>query len=245
MLTRKRIRLQSENAEVEEEKGMEFYRNIYYRYVSPTGRVSGENIFAQTDEFIVLIYNQPKSSLHLLLLPKQTFLNVKSCRELSPTNLEKIQRLHSAAAIIVDHLISESTLANSLLEVNCSVLEEKLSVPTFTNTESLKNSPRIKMGYHALPSFEPLHIHILTDDFNSTWLKTRRQWNTFNSAFFLDCSSIEEWLSSNYNIEDLLPDNEELEIYLRNPIKCLHCQSAMKDIRTLKAHLAAEHRNIS
>lgn len=204
-----------------------------------------QSIFLQTKEFVVLFNSQPKSKLHLLLLPRTSFLHVKNSQELSPNHFEKLKRLHSAANIIVDfilrHTISSNDLLRSVGNNSIDALVSKLSLPTY-ETDNLQVSPRILMGYHARPSFEPLHMHILTDDFDSIWLKTRRQWNTFNTAYFLDCASIEEWLTSGYTIGDLLPEDlQEFEIYLSQKIRCLHCRKAMKDIRTLKAHLKAFH----
>ena len=227
--------------------GVDYYRNIYYRYVSEDNYLTDENIFLQTREFIVLFCSQPLSKIHLLLLPKLSFLNVKNCRELSPQNLTKIRRLHSAAYIIVDHLVRFFVSSNSQLheEKSCEQLLAKLSETNY-KMDNLLSSQRIKIGYHARPTFEPLHLHILTDDFDSTWLKTRRQWNSFNTACFLESTSIEEWLGSGYTISELLPENmDELENHLMQPIRCSHCTSVLKDIRSLKTHLKTLHQNDS
>lgn len=41
------------------------------------------------------------------------------------------------------------------------------------------------MGYHAVPSMDRLHLHVLSDDFNSTSMKTRKHWNSYNTRFFM------------------------------------------------------------
>lgn len=46
-----------------------------------------------------------------------------------------------------------------------------------------------KIGYHASPSMQRLHLHVLSKDFESPCLKTKIHWNSFNTEFFLstDC----------------------------------------------------------
>ncbi|XP_023713355.1 aprataxin isoform X2 [Cryptotermes secundus] len=50
--------------------------------------------------------------------------------------------------------------------------------------ESHPNS-NFKLGYHAEASMSRLHLHVISDDFNSTCLKTRKHWNTFTTDFFV------------------------------------------------------------
>lgn len=42
-----------------------------------------------------------------------------------------------------------------------------------------------KIGYHAKPSMQRLHLHVISRDFHSSWLKTKKHWNSFNSSFLL------------------------------------------------------------
>lgn len=42
-----------------------------------------------------------------------------------------------------------------------------------------------KIGYHAEPSMQQLHLHVISTDFNSTSLKTKKHWNSFNTDFFV------------------------------------------------------------
>jgi len=41
------------------------------------------------------------------------------------------------------------------------------------------------MGYHAMPSMQRLHLHVISTDFNSPYLKTKYHWNSFTTSFFL------------------------------------------------------------
>lgn len=41
-----------------------------------------------------------------------------------------------------------------------------------------------KIGYHISPSMQRLHLHVISTDFNSNYLKTKKHWNSFNTDFF-------------------------------------------------------------
>lgn len=41
-----------------------------------------------------------------------------------------------------------------------------------------------KIGYHSAPSMQRLHVHVISNDFVSTSLKTKTHWNSFNTDFF-------------------------------------------------------------
>lgn len=42
-----------------------------------------------------------------------------------------------------------------------------------------------KIGYHAEPSMQQVHLHVISTDFNSPSLKTKKHWNSFNTAYFV------------------------------------------------------------
>lgn len=42
-----------------------------------------------------------------------------------------------------------------------------------------------KIGYHASPSMQRLHVHVISKDFDSICLKTKIHWNSFCTDFFL------------------------------------------------------------
>ncbi|XP_024216739.1 aprataxin isoform X2 [Halyomorpha halys] len=44
---------------------------------------------------------------------------------------------------------------------------------------------KFKFGYHAEPSMKRLHMHVISDDFNSPTLKTKKHWNSYTTGFFI------------------------------------------------------------
>lgn len=43
-----------------------------------------------------------------------------------------------------------------------------------------------RIGFHAKPSMDHLHLHVVSTDFVSTFMKTKKHWNSFNTEHFLD-----------------------------------------------------------
>ena len=54
-----------------------------------------------------------------------------------------------------------------------------------------------QVGFHAIPSLYPLHLHVMTRDLDSPLIKNKHHWHSFSTAFFLPLSrvtaSIEEF----------------------------------------------------
>lgn len=60
------------------------------------------------------------------------------------------------------------------------------------------------MGYHAVASMSPLHLHVLSDDFNSTSMKTAKHWNSYNTRFFLHSRGRLGWTCNNCELSDYI-----------------------------------------
>lgn len=48
-----------------------------------------------------------------------------------------------------------------------------------------QNSESFKIGYHAEPSMKQVHLHVISTDFDSPYLKNKKHWNSFNTEFFV------------------------------------------------------------
>lgn len=103
--------------------------------------------------------------------------------------------------------------------------------------EELKSknpSLRFRHGYHAVPSMARLHMHVISQDFDSACLKTKKHWNSFTSEFFKDAKDIIRILETNGKI-DL--DKEKYEALLKLPLKCHVCHAELPNMPKLKAHI--------
>ena len=109
------------------------------------------------DEHTRVIYDAyPKANVHLLVLP----LN-----DLLPTQVSEFNLHH----------LPELKKAHNIARGIAECINERHGVK-FWNC---------KIGYHAKPSMSDLHIHIITQDFDSEKLKNKKHWNSFNTEFFV------------------------------------------------------------
>jgi len=78
------------------------------------------------------------------------------------------------------------------------------------------------IGVHAIPSCKQLHIHIISDDFNSKFMKHKRQWNSFNTEYLIPIDHLIEQIdiSGNVSIDERYYNNV-INQGLQCP-KCVH-----------------------
>ncbi|KAG5550611.1 hypothetical protein RHGRI_015531 [Rhododendron griersonianum] len=88
-----------------------------------------------------------------------------------------------------------------------------------------------RLGYHSAPSMRQLHLHVISQDFDSKHLKNKKHWNSFNSAFFLDSVDVMEEIDKFG--QATLKDEDILSMELR----CHRCRSAHPNIPRLKSHI--------
>ncbi|ONL96967.1 Transcription factor bHLH140 [Zea mays] len=90
-----------------------------------------------------------------------------------------------------------------------------------------------RLGYHSVPSMRQLHLHIISQDFNSASLKNKKHWNSFTTSFFRDSVDVIEEIEQNGSTTTS-SDEKVLAMELR----CHRCRSAHPNIPKLKSHIA-------
>jgi len=91
------------------------------------------------------------------------------------------------------------------------------------------------IGYHAIPSMQRLHLHVISTDFNSPCLKTKYHWNSFATPFFLRSSDVCRQLREEGEIKKISP--QRCTEYLSTKLKCHICSTQPKNMPDLKRHL--------
>ena len=91
-----------------------------------------------------------------------------------------------------------------------------------------------RMGYHAVPSMARLHLHVISQDFDSSCLKNKKHWNSFTSEFFLDAKDVTEQLKKSGKITI---DKLKYEQMLKLPLKCHMCDKVFSNMPRLKSHI--------
>ena len=59
------------------------------------------------------------------------------------------------------------------------------------------DSSEVKAGFHAVPSMTRLHLHVISQDFDSPCLKNKKHWNSFTTEFFLSHQDVVSQLETN------------------------------------------------
>ncbi|KAK9168087.1 hypothetical protein Syun_000227 [Stephania yunnanensis] len=90
-----------------------------------------------------------------------------------------------------------------------------------------------RLGYHSDPSMRQLHLHVISQDFNSSYLKNKKHWNTFNTAFFRDSGDVINEISR-HGKATLSVDEKLLSMELR----CHRCRSVHPNLPRLKSHIS-------
>lgn len=94
----------------------------------------------------------------------------------------------------------------------------------------------LRAGFHAVPSMRQLHLHLISQDFDSACLKNKKHWNSFATDFFVPP---EEWIEQLRADGRLVVDKHAQEAKLKAQMLCPVSGKVLKDMPTLKDHLAS------
>lgn len=130
--------------------------------------------------------------------------------------IERITTLYDLGA---DHL--------PLVNLMVKAAREKivLNHPEFT----------FKMGFHAIPSMAQVHMHVISQDFDSDCLKNKKHWNSFNTDYFIPCEKVLDLLKTCGNVQNC--QNGDKKDLLGKDLVCNQCSFKPKNMPDLKKHL--------
>lgn len=100
-----------------------------------------------------------------------------------------------------------------------------------------------KIGYHSIPSLHPLHLHILSSDYDSSCITARKHITSFSSPFFVTSEALEYHLESAFAVmktpHSLFVDvrKQRAEDFLKySPLACNRCGRMAKALPDWKRH---------
>ncbi|XP_064295239.1 aprataxin isoform X2 [Phalacrocorax carbo] len=96
-----------------------------------------------------------------------------------------------------------------------------------------RESLKFRLGYHAIPSMSQLHLHVISQDFDSPALKTKKHWNSFTTDYFLNSEDVIEMVRSKGKVTV----KDRVSELLKLPLKCHCCKQQLSTIPQLKEHL--------
>ena len=184
----------------------------------------------------------PKSSIHLLLLPREASKQLLHPFEAFEDDvfLKEIQmevrKLRSLAAKELHRRFSKYSKLDQRREKALDTMNGNGS-----NEHELQNLPigrdwdkSIIAGIHVSPSMNHLHVHVLSVDRHSECMKHRKHYNSFSTPFFID-------------VDDFPLDQRDnrrhpgREKYLDMDLKCWRCgRNFGNKFARLKEHLDEE-----
>ena len=140
---------------------------------------------------------------------------------------------HHFLVLPKENIPSLRTLNSSHLSLLQRMLEFGKSLEEEIKTKD--STVNFQHGYHAVPSMTRLHIHVISRDFNSPCLKTKKHWNSFVFEFFLPAEEVIKRLQTSGKVE---VDKAKYEVTLKSPLKCHVCHVTCKNMPTLKLHIS-------
>lgn len=78
-----------------------------------------------------------------------------------------------------------------------------------------------------------LHLHVISDDFNSERLKNKKHWNSFTTEFFIPANDFLAMLEQG----KVHFDKQKYEELLKKPLACHRCSLTIPTIPKLKLHI--------
>lgn len=92
---------------------------------------------------------------------------------------------------------------------------------------------QFRMGYHAIPSMSHVHLHVISQDFDSPCLKNKKHWNSFTTDYFIESKDVLQMLESHGRVSVKEGTSELLKL----PLRCHMCHKEVSTIPALKEHL--------
>lgn len=142
--------------------------------------------------------------------------------------LPKLERLNS----LKDLKDSDLTLVEHMIAQSKQFAESHITPKT-------KNP--VRYGFHMIPSMNHLHIHIISQDFDSPCLKHKKHWNSFTTEFFMDAEKVLNMLKTDGKIVVETAKGEKL---LKEDLHCHVCKMSLANIPKLKDHIKTHDKDI-
>ncbi|KAG9042628.1 hypothetical protein FS837_010612 [Tulasnella sp. UAMH 9824] len=187
------------------------------------------NLLKYTDTTITIFDKYPKANFHFLVLPR-----VRPDAGLTTTVLHDLKSLLAWKE------------KEKALEVLKDLEKESKEIQEMVRDEMHKRFGegcewKVFAGFHAVPSMHHVHLHVISSDYVSPSLKTKKHWNSFSPklGFFLELKDVLEWFQlpdDAFKKRASLPESR-YESLLKSDMQCWRCDTDLKTVPKLKEHL--------
>ena len=156
--------------------------------------------------------------------------------------LDKFPKARRHALVVARDPSLESIAALRGSPVHLELLEHMRAVGSRWAAEQAAadaSLPAFKFGFHSIPSMRQLHLHVISQDFDSPALKNKKHWLSFTSPFFMALDDAVAQLSAAGPHGGLALDPPAAEALLSGPLRCHGCDAVMPTMPALKSHITA------
>ncbi|PWN41091.1 hypothetical protein IE81DRAFT_187534 [Ceraceosorus guamensis] len=210
-----------------------------------------EGTLLRSDEHTLTIYDgYPKAKFHFLVLPRVPFQLQSSDSEGSePKDAFELLK-KGPACVPPNHLSNLKSLLSSphasrvlaalrkASEETVQLIKEEQPYTKLTEDQVEAGTTwPVHVGFHAVPSMEHVHLHIISSDLISERLKNKKHYLSFHPShgFWLPLTRIEEMVRKG---QKKLPHDERYyENLLKSTLTSFYDESEHSHIPKLKAHL--------
>ncbi|KAM4808742.1 aprataxin [Rhinophrynus dorsalis] len=95
-----------------------------------------------------------------------------------------------------------------------------------------------RLGYHAIPSMSHVHLHVISEDFDSPCLKNKKHWNSFTTDYFIPSKDVIEMVK----MKGRVTVQDGISELLKSPLQCHVCRQPQTTMPQLKEHLKKHFR---
>ncbi|KAI0064664.1 hypothetical protein BV25DRAFT_1852604 [Artomyces pyxidatus] len=184
-------------------------------------------LFSHTDTTITIFDCYPKALFHFLVLPRPSpTLSVFDLASLRTLLRGDKQRARDVLLL----LRAEGARVRTSIEEEMRA-RYGFAWPVWT-------------GFHAVPSLEHVHLHVISADLCAPALKNKKHYNSFHPklGYFLHLDTVLEWFDAEPSYYDSMSQlkKSRYEPLVKEDLVCFHCARVMHNMPTLKAHLQEE-----
>ncbi|KDQ60763.1 hypothetical protein JAAARDRAFT_31735 [Jaapia argillacea MUCL 33604] len=202
----------------------------YAQSPSPSTALPPSILFAHSPSSLTIFDAYPKATFHFLILPRIV-------SPLTASDLASLKALLNRDKATAKDIIVG--LREDALVLKASIEEEMV--------KRFGYKWDIWIGFHAVPSMEHLHLHVISSDLVSPSLKNKKHYNSFHPklGFFLHLDDVLSWFDTDPSFYTRMSklEKSEYEPLLKEDLCCYRCNESMKNMPTLKSHLQEEWDN--
>ncbi|KAI0331094.1 hypothetical protein GY45DRAFT_662839 [Cubamyces sp. BRFM 1775] len=179
-----------------------------------------------TEHTVTISDLYPKSIYHYLVIPRLPLT-------LEPEQMQDLRALlclpREQARSILVHIREDALASVKLIEAEM-MRQYGFTWPCY-------------MGFHAIPTLEHLHLHIVSSDFTGQYYKGKKHVNSFHPrlGFFLSIDEVIRWFDPDiaptwFAMKAALDKDEYMPLLKQDPL-CPHCDEQFRSVPKLQRHI--------